>query len=207
MDRASVTSGYAPALFRTGRERDNRHMGDPVIQERSVGPIARLCRAVKATFRPAAFEPDQLLPSTGTPIPRRHQDALAVLNAARGAVQRGWVQNAWYVLHGPDGRRQTLGPTCLVRLDHTQVAQVCIVGAVLHAAWQQSPRPEHANPAIDALWCTLYGTGEPVGPVCAPPVRNARVRDLTRWNDEPHRTKEEVLHLLERTATRIVDAA
>ncbi len=186
-------------------------MGDPVIQEHSVGPIARLCRAVKATFRSAAFEPDQLLPPAGRPVRHRHQDALAVLTAARGVLQRGWVQNAWYVMQGPDGRRRTLAPTCLVPVAHSEVVQVCVLGAVLHAAWQQSPRPEHAGPAIDALWCTLYGisdasTGDPVGPVTAPPVRNARARDLSRWNDEPQRTKEEVLRLLDQTVARIAAA-
>jgi hypothetical protein len=34
-------------------------------------------------------------------------------------------------------------------------------------------------------------------------VRAARVRDLTTWNDRHHRTRDEVLDLLERTTARI----
>ena len=183
-------------------------MGDAVIHARSTRLWSRLSRALQAVFAPASFEPDQLLPPAANPAPRRHQDALAVLTAARTVVERGWVQNAWYVMRAPDGGQRTLAPTCLVRLDHTQVVQACLVGAVLHAAWQQSSRPEHANPAIDALWHALYGGGDtagggPVGPVCPPPVRMARVRDLSAWNDERGRTRDNVLHLLDRTAARI----
>jgi hypothetical protein len=81
----------------------------------------------------------------------------------------------------------------------------------MHAAWQQSPRPEHAYPAVDALWHTLLGAGDtagddPVGPLCSPPVRVARVRDLTTWNDRRYRNKDEVLDLLDRTVARITDA-
>ena len=188
-------------------------MGDTVIHARSARLLGRLSRALRAVFAPAPFEPDQLLPAATDPIPKRHHDALAVLGAARAAVQRGWVQNAWYVMQAPDRTRRTLAPTCLVGVDHSQVVQTCLVGAVLHAAWQQSSRPEHAYPAIDALWQALYGTGDPagggpaggdpVGPVCPPPVRMARVRDLTAWNDARDRTKDDVLRLLDRTTGRI----
>jgi hypothetical protein len=181
-------------------------MGDAVVRIRSAGLLARLGTAVRAIFAPASIEPDQLLPATGTAMPRRHQDALAVLDAARGVVRRGWVQHAWYVMQAPDWRRRAWEPASLVRLDHTRVVQACLVGAVLHAAWQQSPRAEHANPAIDALWRTLYDDGgEPVGPACAPPLSTARVRDLTTWNDQRHRTREDVLDLLDRAAARIAD--
>jgi hypothetical protein len=179
-------------------------MGDAAIHEHSAGLLTRLGTAVKAMFASASFEPDRLLPSTGTPVPRRHQDALAVLTAARGVVQRGWVKNAWYVMRAPDGHQRTLAPGCLVRVDHTEVVQACLVGAVLHAAWQQSSRPEHANPAIDALWHTLYdGDGPPVGPAGPPSSTAARARDLSTWNDRPHRTRDDVLGLLDRTAARI----
>ena len=144
-------------------------------------------------------------------VPQRHLHALAVLGAARSVVERGWVQNRWYVLQDPAGRRRSFGPTAMGRLDHTQVVEACLVGAVVHAAWQQSPRSEYANPAIDALWHTLYdGQGpastDPVGPVAPPPVRTARVRDLTRWNDRRDRTKEDVLRLLDRSAARVAAA-
>jgi hypothetical protein len=184
-------------------------MGDPLAQVRSGGLFGRLGDAVKALFAPASFEPDELLPPVVRPLPPRHQEALAVLDAARVVIARGWLQDAWYALQGPDGQRRMLTPTRLVRLDHSQVVGACLVGAVLHGAWQHSPRSEQASPAIDALWQTLYGGGDggPIGPVSSPPVRAARVRDLTRWNDERHRTRDEVLGLLDRTAARVAASA
>jgi hypothetical protein len=135
---------------------------------------------------------------------------VAVLTAARGVVRRGWVQNTWYILQTPAGRRRAFQSIFPSRLDRTRVVEACLVGAVMHAAWQQSARPEHAYPAIDALWCTLLGAdtaaADPVGPLCSPPVRIARVRDLTTWNDRRYRSKDQVLDLLDRTVARIADA-
>lgn len=146
-----------------------------------------------------------------TPVNHRHQAALAVLTAARGVVRRGWVQHTWYAQEPPAGRRfwQRLLPG---RLDHRRVTGACLVGAVLHGAWQQSRRPEHAYPAIDALWHTLFAAGapadaDPVGPLCPPVVRAARVRDLTTWNDRDHRTRQDVLRLLDRAAARVSPGA
>jgi len=142
-----------------------------------------------------------------TPVNHRHQDALAVLTAACGVVRRGWVQHTWYTQEPPAERRfwQRLLPG---RLDHRRVTGACLVGAVLHGAWQQSRRPEYAYPAIDALWHTLFAAGtpadaDPVGPLCPPVVRAARVRDLTTWNDREHRTRQDVLRLLDRTTARV----
>jgi hypothetical protein len=170
--------------------------------------LGSACKAVLARPSPTSERPQ---PAVENGVPQRQQDALAVLDAARGVVQQGWVQNKWYVLQSPGGRRRSFGPTSLTRLDHTRVVQACLVGAVLHAAWRQSPHPEYANPAIDALWRTLYepegpASTEPVGPASSAPVRAARVRDLTTWNDRRNRTKQEVLQLLERSAARIAEA-
>jgi hypothetical protein len=180
-------------------------------RERPVRLSARLGSTWKAVLARPSPTRERLRPAAGNGVPQRHQDALAVLDAARGVIQRGWVQNKWYVLQGPGGRRRSFGPTSLTRLDHTRVVEACLVGAVMHAAWQQSPHPEYANPAIDALWRTLYepdasASTEPVGPASSPPVRAARVRDLTTWNDRRKRTKQEVLQLIERSAARIADA-
>jgi hypothetical protein len=179
-------------------------MSEAVTHERPAGPLTRLGSALRARITP---------PAGGAPPPvvapgrHRHQAALAVLTAARGVVRRGWVQNTWYVVETPAGRRR-LRPFLPGRVDHTHVVQACLVGAVVHAAWQQSPRPEHAYPAVDALWHTLFDGGgtadaEPVGMLSAPPVRAARVRDLTTWNDRQHRTQEDVLQLLDRTTARL----
>nr|WP_296064590.1 hypothetical protein [uncultured Actinoplanes sp.] len=182
--------------------------------QRSVNLVARLATALKAALLPAAAAAEQP-PPDGVPVDHRRQDALAVLTAARGVVRRGWVQRTWYALDTPAGRRHVRQRFLPGRLDHRQVAGACLVGAVIHAAWQQSPRSEHAYPAIDALWHALFDVGpagdaagrpgdpDPVGPMAPPLVRAARVRDLTTWNDREHRTRDDVLRLLDRAAARV----
>ncbi len=177
-------------------------MSEAVTHRRPAGLLARFGSAVQAAFPPPPGPADPMPPPTGPH--QRHQAALAVLTAARGVVQRGWVQNTWYVVEMPAGRRRPVRLVFPSRLDHRHVVQACLVGAVVHAAWRQSARPEHAYPAIDALWHTLLGG--PAGPLPSPPVRLARVHDLTRWNDRRHRTKDEVLALLDRTAARVAGA-
>ena len=187
-------------------------MNEAVTRRPQRGVLARLGSAVTALSRRPAVRADRI-PSDPVPSAagsHRHQDALAVLTAARAVVGRGWTQHTWYVMETPAGRRRTMSSIFPSRLDRTRVVEACLVGAVMHAAWQQSPRPEHVYPAVDALWCTLLGGGtpdaDPVGPLSAPPVRVARVRDLTTWNDRPYRTRADVLDLRDRTTARIADA-
>ena len=149
--------------------------------------------------------PDTARPAVGNP---RRQDALVVLSAARAVVCRGWVQQTWYIMDPPAGRRRPWQRLLPERLDRDRVTGACLVGAVWHGAWQQSGRSEYAYPAIDALWHTLFDVGapadaDPVGPLGPPLVRAARVRDLTTWNDRDHRTREDVLRLLDRTIARV----
>jgi hypothetical protein len=205
-------------------------MNKAVIHQRRRA-FERLCSALRAALPRPSTRPDWTPHPAGSPAgsptsnpagsptgsraaspaAHRHQDATAVLTATRSVIRRGWTQNTWYVTQTPAGRRRTVQSIFPSRLDRSQVVEACLVGAVLHAAWQQSPRPEHAYPAIDALWQTLLGGGDaagtgPVGPLSAPPVRVARVRDLTTWNDRHYRTRDEVLELLDHTLERIADA-
>jgi hypothetical protein len=164
---------------------------------------------VKAALVPSAAEAEQPL-AHGSPANRRHQEALAVLTAARGVVRRGWVQRVWYVTETPAGHRRAGQRFFPSRLDHAHVIEACLVGAVMHAGWLQSPRAEYAYPAIDALWHALFDAGvrpdaDPIGPPCPPLVRAARVRDLTTWNDREHRTRDDVLRLLDRAAFRVAE--
>jgi hypothetical protein len=146
-------------------------------------------------------------PQPSTSPPSRHQEALAVLSATRGVVARGWTQNTWYVVETPAGRRRAAQRFFPFRVDRRNVVSACLVGAVMHGGWLLSPRPEYAYPAIDALWHTLFDTGTEVGPVASPLVRAARVRDLTTWNDRHHRTREDVLRLVDRATARLIAAA
>jgi hypothetical protein len=185
-------------------------MNKAVIHKRQRSLFARLGSALNAVFTPESGPPDQIRHSAAIALGHRHQDAIAVLTAARSVIERGWVQNTWYTLENPAGRRRTFSSIFPSRLDRGQVVQACLVGAVLHGAWQQSPRPERAYPALDALWSTAFGGdiagADPVGPLCPPPIRVFRVRDLTTWNDRRYRSKDEVLDLLDRTTARIADA-
>lgn len=163
----------------------------------SVTVMGRLAAVLKASAAEADHPP-------GGRFRHRHEDALAVLSATRGVIARGWVQNTWYVVEtpaGPGTARQRFFPS---RLDHRRVVGACLIGALMHGAWQLSPRSEYAYPAIDALWHTLFDPeGEPVGPMTPPLVRAARVRDLTCWNDRDHRVKEDVLRLVDRAVARV----
>jgi len=148
-----------------------------------------------------------LNPQLPTPAPSRHEEALAVLSATRGVIARGWTQKTWYIVDTPAGRRRSAQRFFPWRVDRRNVVSACLVGAVMHGGWLLSPRPEYAYPAIDALWHTLFDTGAAVGPAASPVVRAARVRDLTTWNDRDHRTREDVLRLVDRATARLAAAA
>ena len=68
------------------------------------------------------------------PGTQRHQDALAVLDATRSVVARGWTQRTWFVMETPRGRRRLAQRFFPTRLDHRRVVEACLVGAVVHGA-------------------------------------------------------------------------
>jgi hypothetical protein len=143
------------------------------------------------------------------PGAQRHQDALAVLDATRSVVARGWTQRTWFVMETPRGRRRLAQRFFPTRLDHRRVVEACLVGAVVHGAHRLSGRPEYAYPALDALWNALFdaeATGDPVGPLTPPLIRAARVRDLTTWNDRSYRTRQDVLRLIDLATARVCGA-
>ncbi|MEV8510365.1 hypothetical protein AB0368_36810 [Actinoplanes sp. NPDC051475] len=124
----------------------------------------------------------------------RPEEAYRVLEDARAVIAQGWVQERWFV------RRPT--------------PAACLVGAVVHAARQGGSGDPvvSAGPALDYLWDAwqesrgLGGSG--IAAWAAPrELRLARVRDLTRWNDQPGRTRDEVLGLVDLAASRAVMAA
>ena len=59
------------------------------------------------------------------------------------------------------------------------------------------------RPRFEDARAELGADADPVGPLAPPLVRVARVRDLTTWNDREHRTREDVLGLLDRTVARV----
>jgi hypothetical protein len=142
---------------------------------------------------------------------RRLEDARAVLDGARAVLEQHWVQNAWYVVRDRRGRLRPVGALQVGRLDQGKVAGACLVGAVVHAAWARrgTGAPAEAAPALDLLWQSLReSSGGPAEPAPArPDVRLARVRELTRWNDQSERSQQDVLALIDVASSHaIMDA-
>jgi hypothetical protein len=139
-----------------------------------------------------------------------------VLEGARGVIERGWLQHAWY----RTDRRPPRSWLARVRRadpvpDIDAVRQACLVAAVAVAAHRGGGRPDvvgDAGPALDLVWDALWETrGQPgppaTGRAVAPTVRAARMRDLVRWNDTPGRTRADVLGLLDRAISRSIMGA
>jgi hypothetical protein len=132
---------------------------------------------------------------------RRLDGTRALLERARARVAEGWVQDAFYVVRGRRGEARPVSPLGLLLLSRTDVVGACLVGAVAHsaAAVDRPDRRGQAALAVDLLWEALAG-----GPVDTPhpAARSSRVRDLARWNDEPGRSRQDVLDLLDRAVAR-----
>ena len=120
-----------------------------------------------------------------------------MLAAAQDSIRAGWVQNAWYayrddralhVVHGHD----------LGALAGREISASCLVGAIgtpavalvgRYSTGAARPRPDLAHAARRSL-PPDYVVAEPRRPL-------AHLRDLTGWNDQPRRTREQVVALLQ----------
>lgn len=145
-------------------------------------------------------------------VERRRQldGARALLERARAQVADGWVQDAFYVVRGRHGEARPVSPFGLLLLTRTDVVGACLVGAVAHAssAIDRRDRRGQAALAVDTLWAALADDPAEVGTGGVhPAARAARVRELAHWNDEPARTREDVLELLDRAVSRTIHAA
>jgi hypothetical protein len=126
---------------------------------------------------------------------RRLSGVSVLLDGARAIVEAGWVQGTWFTGGGGGGG-------------------ACLVGAVVHATGvnNRAEAVVAAGPAIDVLWDAWQETRGVTGPglagrAVAPEVRAARIRDLTRWNDQRGRTRDEVLALIDLASSRAIMAA
>jgi hypothetical protein len=143
---------------------------------------------------------------------RQLEGAQAVLERARTLIAQGWVQDAFYIVRGRNGESRPVSPFGLLMLTRTDVVGACLVGAVAHASGSVDRRERrgHAALAVDTLWHTLAEDPSyerlPTAPYDAvhPAARAARVRELARWNDEPVRTRDEVLGLVDRAVSRTI---
>ncbi|GAA4694364.1 hypothetical protein GCM10023215_34960 [Pseudonocardia yuanmonensis] len=127
-----------------------------------------------------------------------------VLATARAIVEHGWLQHGWCVDNRPSRLASLLaGPP---RPD--EVEQACLVAAITVAAHRGGRLvnvQRDAMPWIALAWRCLPGAGERPAPALRGPRGTALIRELTVWNDAPHRTRGEVVALLER-AERLTPA-
>ena len=143
---------------------------------------------------------------------RQLEGAQAVLDRARTLIAQGWVQDAFYIVRGRNGESRPVSPFGLLLLTRTDVVGACLVGAVAHASSSVDRRERRGQAAlaVDTLWHTLAEDPSyervPTAPYDAvhPAARAARVRELARWNDEPVRTRDEVLGLVDRAVSRTI---
>jgi hypothetical protein len=177
----------------------------PVRTDAPQAPAPRRLSALRDRLRrrdPGAGPPPAL--AAELERVRRLEGATALLERARALVADGWVQDSFYVVRGRNGETRPVSPFGLLLLSRTDVVGACLVGAVAHASStvDRADRRGQAALAVDTLWETLAdGTG-PADP--HPGARAARVRELARWNDEPARSREDVLGLLDRAVSRTI---
>jgi hypothetical protein len=123
---------------------------------------------------------------------------LGVLVEARALLGQGWLQGTWFAVR-PSGR--PLPAVAATSKDPIPARpSTCLVGAVVLAS---GGRPavcaQRTQRSLDLLWHTLHRVADP-GAVqwCpGPALRTLQVQDLTRWNDTPGRSLDEVLALLD----------
>lgn len=136
---------------------------------------------------------------------------LALLEAARADLSDGWLQDGWQATPTPGGQR-ILRTGLAAGLSARQPASaVCLVAALIRAGARQGGDAETGR-AIDvvhdALWETRGQSAATPGPgplpVSSPRVRQAKVQELTRWNDARHRTRSEVIAVLDGAIARVI---
>jgi hypothetical protein len=134
---------------------------------------------------------------------------LALLDGARAELSAGWVQDGWWTT--PVGGGQQVLVTGVAPSAPETVGAVCLVGALIRAGAAQGGDSEVGR-AVDVVYDALWESrGQPpatLGPgmitVSSPHVRQARTQALTRWNDAPERTSDEVLSVLDRATARVI---
>ena len=133
---------------------------------------------------------------------------LAVLEGARAELEVGWVQGGWWSVTSADGnQRLVTGYAATSGGSPDYVDGSCLVGALARAG-SPSDVGRAVDAVYDALWASPGQTGAPrdggLPSVPAPEVRLARVRSLTRWNDQAGRTQEEVLTVVDRAISATI---
>ena len=121
----------------------------------------------------------------------------ALLERAADVVGAGWVQGAWFTVATPGGKRDVTAYD-LPMMVHRPVTGACLVGSIVEAAGGPvTARSQLVQRTLDLVGHVLRE--DPARPVqwCpGPRMRMLGVLELTRWNDAPGRTQEQVVGLL-----------
>jgi len=136
---------------------------------------------------------------------------LALLEATRADLSSGWLRGAWWTRPAADGQQILMTGLAAGSSAPDTVGAVCLVGALIRAGSRQGGDSE-AGRAVDVVYDALWESrGQPAAapgsgalPVSSPQVRQAKVQALTRWNDAPERTGDEVLAVLDRAIARVI---
>jgi hypothetical protein len=136
------------------------------------------------------------------PQPRdydRPAEVLAVLQQARSIIEAGWVQSRWTAPAGST-------PHARVSAGEDPAGRVCLVAAVALAVRDRDSRADLAvgtGPALAFVHDAVFA-GRAAGRSAPHHVRVQRMRELARWNDEPGRTRADVVAALGRAAAAVV---
>jgi len=124
----------------------------------------------------------------------------AVLAGASVVVATGWVRRGWFSCRDEQGGEQLVTAHDAHLLTDRAVTGACLVGAVVQAGGGLAAvGTQPVQRALDLTWHALHGDPDrPVRWCPAPAVRALHVRELTRWNDDPDRTADDVADLLAR---------
>jgi hypothetical protein len=121
----------------------------------------------------------------------------SVALAARAVVEDGWVQRAWFAYRAADGSEQVVDAHAALRIGDRPVVAACLAGAVVHAGGGLgAAATQPVQRTLDLAWHRAFVGDDDVHFCPGPPVRARHLRDLTAWNDEPGRTRAEVVDLL-----------
>ena len=138
------------------------------------------------------------------------------LEQARAVLVRdGWTTGGWFSVRAANGGVRTAGPLEALGLRHPQASVVnsCLVGTLVRMAEDPDQVPTLADVwgCVDELYEAMH---EQLGHCSFPPgraypldERRLRLRGLTAWNDEPGRTREQVLDVVDRAVARTIVAA
>jgi hypothetical protein len=112
-------------------------------------------------------------------------------------VRGGWVQHGLFARRTLRGELRVTTGWNAYRNNGRPVAGACLVGAITHAGGGLAAVDgQPVQRTFDLTWHTLFEDhDDPVRYCPAPAVRAAPLRDLVRWNDDPHGTGAEVAAL------------